>query len=190
MTLASVIIVIKSTFVVTHALAYYVQKQTSTELAKFKSPFVHHKKAQSGVLAPPSTPTNHLATKTDAHKLGPRTEDGLNTQKKESRRRKKFCPVDDEISLHRHDMKAGISDVKVLTRTVNLRAAKVNHVHVDRANRCSVLKFYSNSYQSHLYLRIYSFKCTLNQVGMITWSDQGRRFILLWCKTIISIHPI
>ena len=176
MTLASVIIVIKSTFVVTHALVYYVQKQTST-VAKFESPFVHHKKAQSGVLVPPSTPTNHLATKTDGspHKLGPRTEDGLNTQKKESRRRKKFCPVDDEISLHRHDMKAGISDVKVLTRTVNLRAAKVNHVHVDHANRCSVLKFYSNSYQSHLYLRIYSFKCTLNQVGMITWSDQGRR---------------
>ena len=169
-----------------------MQKQTSI-VTKFESPFVHHKKAQSGVLVPPSTPTNHLATKTDGspHKLGPRTEDGLNAQKKESRRRKKFCPVDDEISLHRHDMKAGISDVKVLTRTVNLRAAKVNHVHVDRANRCSVLKFYCNSYQSHLYLRIYSFKCTLNQVGMITWSDRGRRvepFILLWCTTIISIQ--
>ena len=76
---------------------------------------------------------NQVATKTDAspHELG--QEGDPCTEKKESRKRKKFCPVDDETSLHRHDMKAGASDVKILTRTVNLREAKVNHVHMHRA---------------------------------------------------------
>jgi hypothetical protein len=152
-----------------HWYDYYVQKQTST-IAKFESPFVHLKKSQPGALVPPSTPTNQLATRTDGspHKLGQKTGDGLPIQKKVSRKKKKFCPVDDEISLHRHDMKAGISNVKVLTRTVDLRAATVNHIfYMDRANKYLVLKFYPDSYQNHLNLRNYSFKCTPNQVGMI-----------------------
>ena len=142
-----------------------MQKQPST-VARFETPFVHLK-SQSGAPVPPSTPNNQLVTKTDGspHKLGLKTEDDLHAEKKESRKRKKFCPVDDEISLHRHNMKAGISDVKVLTRTVNLRAAKVNLIHVDCANKCLVLKNYPNRYPNHLNLRIYSFKCILNQVG-------------------------
>ena len=121
--------------------AIIIQKQSST-VARFESPFVHLK-SQSGAPVPPSTPNNQLATKTDGspHKLGLKTEDDLHTtEKKESRKRKKFCPVDDEISLHRHDMKAGTGDVNILTRTVNLRAVKVTHdVHMDHANKCLVL---------------------------------------------------
>ena len=101
--------------------------------AQFESPFVHLKKSQSGAPIPPSTPTNHVATKMDGspHKQDVKTGDyqqrnDLHLEKKETRKRKKFCPVDNEISLHRHDMKEGASDVKVLTRVVNLKAVEVN----------------------------------------------------------------
>lgn len=87
-------------------------------------------------MVPPSTPTNHVATKTDGspHEQDVKTgeyqqQSDLHTEKEETRKRKKFCPVDDEISLHRHDMKVGTSDVKVLTRTVNLKAVEVKHMH-------------------------------------------------------------
>ena len=112
---------------VVHALQ---QKHTSI---RFESPFVNLRKPQSGAPIPPSTPTTHLATKTGAspHKLlnveDYHWQNNLHTEKKETRKKKKFFPIDDELSLHRHDMKAGASDVKVLTRTVNLRAVEVNH---------------------------------------------------------------
>ena len=104
-----------------------MQKQPSV-VAKFESPFVHLKKSQPATgTSDPSTETNRLAAKTDGDDPH---------RKKKSRKRKKFHPVDGEISLRRHDMKAGTSDAKVWTRTVNLRAIKVNHVdtHID----CSI----------------------------------------------------
>ena len=47
-------------------------------------------------------------------------------KKRRRRNREKFCPIDSEISLSRHKMKAESSDVKVFTRAVNPRAAKVD----------------------------------------------------------------
>ena len=93
----------------------------------FESPFVV--KNSTGVHQTSSKSQLQAVTSSSPHKPTLSHEDFVKTdtlpKKRRRRKREKFCPIDSEISLSRHKMKAESGDVKVFTRGVNPRAAKV-----------------------------------------------------------------
>ena len=100
----------------------------------FESPFFDEKMSQTNTSVPPSSSNNQLPMIDfeSPNKLLQSQGDYLppNVQPMKKRRRKgeKFFPIDGEIVLSRREMKAGASDVKVLTRQVDLRAREVKEI--------------------------------------------------------------
>lgn len=138
--------------------------------AKFESPFIGKEKSHYGSYVPPSTPTNRFATTHSGSPHQPaqgliQNLDDLNTPPRK-RKRKKFSPFDDEIVLSHREMKAGASNVNVLTRTVNLRAVEVRREHaVYMSLDLAACYLHPTSYQEHPNPWIYCFRCTLSLVG-------------------------
>ena len=97
----------------------------------FESPFLNKKSSSHLSRCDPPASSRYLIDplkQEQSHHAYDCREPNAQLKKKRRRKREKFSPLDNEITLSRHEMNAGASSVTVHTRKLDLRSVEVKRI--------------------------------------------------------------